>query len=106
VLGAFATSAGLTGKGDVAALPLLALALGGVSLALMPIANALSRAHERRADRYALKMTGNAPAFIAAMKRLAAQNLAEEEPSRLVQILFHTHPPIAARIAAARDYRA
>jgi STE24 endopeptidase len=106
VLGAFATSAGLTGKGDVAALPLLALALGGVSLALMPIANALSRAHERRADRYALKMTGNAPAFIAAMKRLAAQNLAEEEPSRLVQILCHTHPPIAARIAAARDYRA
>lgn len=106
VLGAFAMSAGLMGKGDVAALPLLALALGGVSLALMPIANALSRAHERRADRYALKMTGNAPAFIAAMKRLAAQNLAEEEPSRLVQILFHTHPPIAARIAAARDYRA
>jgi STE24 endopeptidase len=104
VLSAFATSAGLAGKGDVAGLPLLVLALGGVSLALMPIANALSRAHERRADRYALKMTGNAPAFIAAMKRLAAQNLAEEEPSRLVQILFHTHPPIAARIAAAREY--
>ena len=105
VLGLFAGSAGLTGKGDVAALPLLALALGGVSLALMPIANALSRAHERRADRYALKMTGNAPAFITAMKRLAAQNLAEEEPSRLVQILFHTHPPISARIAAAREYK-
>ncbi len=105
VLDMLAESAGLTGKGDVAALPLLALALGGVSLALMPIANALSRAHERRADRYALKMTGNAPAFIAAMKRLAAQNLAEEEPSRLVQILFHTHPPIASRIAAAKQYR-
>lgn len=106
VLGLFASDAGLTGKGDVAALPLVALALGAVSLALMPIANALSRAHERRADRYALKMTGNVPAFIAAMKRLAAQNLAEEEPSRLVQILFHTHPPIAARIAAAKAYRA
>jgi STE24 endopeptidase len=102
VLGVFAASAGLTGKGDVAGLPLLVLALAGVSLALMPIANALSRAHERRADRYALKMTGNAPAFITAMKRLAAQNLAEEEPSRIVQILFHTHPPIAARIAAAK----
>jgi STE24 endopeptidase len=104
VLGMFAVSAGLTGKGDVAGLPLLVLALGGVSLALMPIANALSRAHERRADRYALTMTGNAPAFITAMKRLAVQNLAEEEPSRLVQILFHTHPPISARIAAAREY--
>jgi STE24 endopeptidase len=104
VLGVFATSAGLEGKGDIAGLPLLVLAGGAVSLALMPVANALSRAHERRADRYALAMTRNAPAFITAMKRLAAQNLAEEEPSRLVQILFHTHPPIAARIAAAREY--
>ena len=104
VLSMFAASVGLEGKGDVAGLPLLVLAVGAVSLALMPVANALSRAHERRADRYALKMTRNAPAFIAAMKRLAAQNLAEEEPSRLVQVLFHTHPPINARIAAARRF--
>jgi STE24 endopeptidase len=104
VLGTFALSLGLTGKGDVAALPLLVLTFGAVSLALMPIANAVSRAHERRADRYALQMTRNAPAFITAMKRLSAQNLAEEQPSRLVQ-LFHTHPPISARIAAARAYQ-
>ena len=103
-LGTFAASVGLEGKGDIAALPLLVLAAGAVSLALMPMSNALSRAHERRADRYALTMTRNAPAFINAMRRLAAQNLAEEEPSRLVQVLFHTHPPTAARIAAARDY--
>ena len=104
VLGMFAMSAGLQGKGDVAGAPLLVLSAGAVSLALMPVSNALSRAHERRADRYALRMTRNAPAFIAAMKRLAAQNLAEEEPSRLVQVLFHTHPPINARIAAARRF--
>ena len=106
VLAMFAMSAGLEGKGDVAGVPLLVLAAGAVSLALMPVSNALSRAHERRADRYALKMTRNAPAFIAAMRRLAAQNLAEEEPSRLVQVLFHTHPPITARIAAARRFEA
>jgi STE24 endopeptidase len=105
VLGTFSASLGLEGKGDVAALPLLVLAAGAVSLTLMPMSNALSRAHERRADRYALTMTRNAPAFINAMRRLAAQNLAEEEPSRLVQVLFHTHPPIAARIAAAREYQ-
>jgi STE24 endopeptidase len=105
VLGTFSASLGLEGKGDVAALPLLVLAAGAVSLTLMPVSNALSRAHERRADRYALTMTRNAPAFINAMRRLAAQNLAEEEPSRLVQVLFHTHPPTAARIAAAREYQ-
>jgi STE24 endopeptidase len=104
VLGVFSTSAGLAGKGDVAGLPLLVLAAGAVSLALMPMSNALSRAHERRADRYALRMTGNAAAFISAMKRLAAQNLAEEEPSRIVEVLFHTHPPISARIAVAREF--
>lgn len=105
VLGTFAASLGLESKGDVAALPLLVLAAGAVSLSLMPVSNAFSRSHERRADRYALTMTRNAPAFINAMRRLAAQNLAEEEPSRLVQVLFHTHPPTAARIAAAREYQ-
>jgi STE24 endopeptidase len=83
---------------------LLVLTLGGVALALLPIANALSRAHERRADQYALRMTRNAPAFVSAMKRLAAQNLAEERPSRAVEIFFHSHPPIRARIAAANAW--
>ena len=104
VLARLAMSFGLTGKGDVAVLPLLLLAAGAVSLALMPVANAFSRAYERRADRYALEMTRNVPAFVSAMKRLGAQNLAEEHPSRLVQILFYTHPPISARIDAAQAW--
>jgi len=104
VLDRFAGSFGLTGKGDIAALPLLLLAAGAVSLALLPVANALSRAHERQADRYALEMTRNVPAFISAMRRLAAQNLAEEHPSRLVQFLFYTHPPIGDRIDAAQTW--
>ena len=95
---------GLTGKDDVAALPMLLLAVGAVSVLLLPLANAVSRAHERRADRYALDMTGNAPAFISAMKRLGAQNLAEERPSRLVELLFYSHPPMAARVDAARAW--
>ena len=97
---------GIVAKDDVAALPALVLAGGAVSLALLPLANAVSRAHERRADRYALEMTNNAAAFSSAMKRLGAQNLAEERPSRLVEILFHSHPPIAARLEAARTWQA
>jgi Zn-dependent protease with chaperone function len=38
------------------------------------------------------------------MKRLAAQNLAEEDPSRLVQVLFYSHPPIRARIDSAHAW--
>ena len=95
---------GLMGKGDLAALPVLVLVVGAVSLALLPVANALSRVHERRADRYALDVTGNADAFISAMKRLGSQNLAEERPSRLVEVLFYSHPPMADRIEAARRW--
>jgi STE24 endopeptidase len=96
---------GLAGKADIAGLPILVLAGGAVSLVLLPLVNAVSRAHERRADRYALDMTSNADAFISAMKRLGAQNLAEERPSRIVELLFHSHPPIAARLEAARNWQ-
>ena len=105
VLSAFAGAFGLLGKADIAALPLLVLAIGGVSLVLMPLAHAFSRAHERRADRFALAMTRNGEAFITAMRRLASQNLAEERPSPLVELLFHSHPSTAARIAAAEEWK-
>jgi STE24 endopeptidase len=104
VLSFYAMSFGLAGKSDIAALPLVLLTVGAVSTMLMPLVNALSRAHERRADRFALDVTRNAAAFITAMRRLGTQNLAEEYPSRLVELLFHTHPSIRARIAAAQKW--
>jgi STE24 endopeptidase len=97
-------SLGLSGKADVASMPLVLLAASAVSLLLVPAAHALSRHHERRADRYALELTGGADAFVSAMKRLASQNLAEERPSRLTELLFHSHPSTSARIAAARSW--
>jgi STE24 endopeptidase len=93
---------GLRSVGDVAGLPLLLLAAGAVSVAMLPIAHAMSRAFERNADRFALRLTGNPGAFISAMRRLGAQNLAEENPSKIVQWLFYSHPPIRERIAAAQ----
>jgi STE24 endopeptidase len=101
VLAAAGVTLGLSGQGDLAALPVLALTAGGVGVALLPVVRAWSRHQERRADRYALEMTDNAAAFISAMKRLSLQNLAEERPSRTVEVLFHSHPPTSARLAAA-----
>jgi STE24 endopeptidase len=95
---------GLRGSGDIAGLPLLLLATGAMMLALAPVAHAISRAFERRADRFALTLTGNPAAFISAMRRLGAQNLAEERPSRIVQWLFYSHPPVTERIAAAQAF--
>ncbi|CAN5826491.1 hypothetical protein BH24ACI5_BH24ACI5_09520 [soil metagenome] len=93
---------GLSGPADPAGMPLLLLAAGGVLLVTAPLVNAFSRANERRADRFALTLTGRPEPFISAMRRLGAQNLVEEEPSRGTVWLFHTHPPIEERISMAR----
>ena len=95
---------GITAKDDIAALPALLLAIGAVSVVLLPAANAFSRACERRADRFAMEMTRNATAFASAMRRLASQNLAEEQPPKVVELLFHSHPPIRARLDAAQEW--
>lgn len=86
---------------DLAGLPLAALAAGAVFLLATPLAFAMSRANERRADDYALRLTGGTGAFVSAMRRLAAQNLAEPAPSRVVVWFFHSHPPVDDRIARA-----
>lgn len=103
-LGRFGASYGISRTSDVAGLPLLVLAAGAVSLLLTPFANATSRYNERRADRFALTLTGRSAPFISAMRRLAAQNLADERPSRPVFWFFHTHPTIEQRTAAARAF--
>ena len=103
-LAALSDRFGLRSVADPAGLPLLLLAAGAVSLVMMPVAHAVSRAYERSADRFALDLTKNPRAFISAMRRLGAQNLAEEHPSRIVQWLFYSHPPITERIAAARAF--
>ena len=106
VLHALSAPAGLRGMDDVAGLPMLLLAAGAVSLVMVPAAHAMSRAFERSADGFALRLTRNPEAFISAMRRLGAQNLAEEHPSTLVQWLFYSHPPVRDRIAAAQAFKA
>ena len=104
VLNAVAEPLGLRGLSDPAGLPALMLAGGVWTFLLLPVVNAMSRAQERAADRYALQATRNVDAFVTAMKRLSQQNLAEEYPSKLVRWLFYSHPPIPERIDAARTF--
>lgn len=92
---------GFSQAADPAGLPLIALAAGAVMLLATPLVNAFSRANERRADAFALALTRRPEAFVSAMRRLAQQNLEEENPSPLVVGLFRTHPPMEERIRAA-----
>jgi len=95
---------GILDPTELSSLPLIALAAGAVSLLLTPIGHAWSRRHERRADRFALMLTEQPAAFISAMRRLGAQNLADERPSAATLWFFHTHPTIEERIEAARQF--
>jgi Zn-dependent protease with chaperone function len=91
------------GIADLAAMPLFALALGAFGLVTMPLGNGLSRWRESRADEYALESTRNPRAFVAAMEKLANQNLAELEPEAWVEILLYDHPPIGKRLKMGRE---
>ncbi len=95
---------GVRAPGDLASLPLIALVCRGVWGALAPVANAMSRAQERRADRDALGWTQNAPALVRTLRRLGAAHLSEDRPSRLSEVFFGRHPALAERIAAAEGW--
>src|SRR5436305_13134028 len=91
---------------DFANLPLLALISAGLSLILMPALNAYSRYNERQADRYCWMSVPSIDPSITAMVKLSAQHLSEKKPSRLVEILFHSHPAVSRRIEAAKGFAA
>src|SRR5215470_17749416 len=89
---------------DFANLPLLVLVFSLLSLVLMPARNAYSRYTERQADTYCWKSVPSVEPYVSAMEKLNRQNLGESQPSRLVEILFHSHPPVSKRIAAAQEW--
>lgn len=95
---------GLPAAPELAALPFIALIGCAVWIVATPLRHALSRSQERRADRFALTLTGSSDAFSAAVRRLGARHLAEERPSALTQWLYHRHPPVAERLALAQTF--
>lgn len=105
-LAAWSGPLGFRSLDDFANLPLLLLVGGGISLLALPLANAYSRQLERQADAFALRVTGSREAFIAAMEKLAEQNLAQRRPPPWLEFIFYSHPSIEKRIAFARAWQA
>ena len=95
---------GFAGVSDVAAFPALGLILGIYGFLTSPLDNAVSRWRERLADEYALQTTGKNDAFASAFVRLANQNLGEVDPEKWVVFMFYSHPPLAERIAMAKNW--
>ena len=96
-----AARTGVDSPGDVASLPLWSLVGLGHAAVLGPAFAAYSRAIERRADRFAIGLTGDGPAYARAMLRLAHQNMSDPSPPSWLVRTMATHPPVAERVAAA-----
>jgi STE24 endopeptidase len=67
-----------------------------------PMESAISRKFEREADDFALELTGTAEPMRSALKRLAADNLANLYPHPLYAWFYYSHPPLVDRIARLR----
>jgi STE24 endopeptidase len=84
----------------------LGVAVSVVGACLVPGMNRLSRAVERRADTFALELTGDHEAFTSFERRIVVANVADPDPPRWVTALLASHPPAVERIGIARAYAA
>ncbi|MDZ7795936.1 MAG: M48 family metallopeptidase [Candidatus Marinimicrobia bacterium] len=88
----------------LSAFPLFLLCFGALNMLIVsPLSNALSRANERQADRYALNATGRTDAFQRAMAGLANRNLSNAYPGPFIKYLYYSHPPVGERLAMAEE---
>jgi STE24 endopeptidase len=63
-----------------------------------PLESAISRRFEREADDFTLELMGTAEPMGSALKRLAADNLANLSPHPLYAWFYYSHPPLVERI--------
>jgi STE24 endopeptidase len=81
--------------------PAAVLSLALVAPALTMISNQLSRAIERRADAFALELTGEPDAMVGFERRITLQNVGDPDPPRWQQLVMGTHPTTMERIGQA-----
>jgi STE24 endopeptidase len=106
LLARFGDRFGFTQLSDPASMPLLMLLLSLFSFVITPAALALSRYHERAADRFGLELTRDPHAAATGFIALQKQNLAVPRPGLLYKIWRAGHPPIGERVDAINAWAA
>lgn len=102
----FLNSAGLFQAFGLQAMPIHAglvfftLLFTPLSLVLAPLFAHFSRKHEFEADRFAASSLHTSKPMIAALKKLATDNLSNVTPHPWYVFFHYSHPPLLARIRA------
>jgi STE24 endopeptidase len=96
----------LGGLGDPRAVPLAALVVVLLELALLPFANSISRRYEAEADWVALEATRDPAALRGVVRRFSETSLSQPDPPAWSRPFLGTHPTILERIAMADAWAA
>ena len=99
----------IRGPDDWASLPALMLLISVFTFLAAPAMNSYVRHYEHEADIYGLEVThGLTPdsSEVAAQsfQILGEVDLADPNPSKLIEIWLYSHPPVSERVAFARSY--
>lgn len=73
-----------------------------VAFPISPLSSCLSRRHERQADRFACKLTGNPESLATSLIKLSKGNLSNLHPHPLYAAFHYSHPPVVQRIREIR----
>jgi STE24 endopeptidase len=95
----------LGGLGEPAAVPLAALVVVALELALLPFVNAVSRRYEAEADWVALEATRDPAAARGVFRRFSAESLAQPDPPAWSRPLLGSHPTLLERMAMANAWQ-
>jgi STE24 endopeptidase len=83
---------------------LVGILWGPVSFFLSPLGMAISREFEKEADLYSVKTIKGAKPLIAALKKMAKENLSNLRPHPLYVFFNYSHPPLLERIEYLETY--
>jgi STE24 endopeptidase len=97
---------GLPGNAFFAELVILAFVFGIVSFPVTPLFSAISRRHEREADRFAVGLAPRPESLATSLIKLSKDNLSNLHPHPLYAAVYYSHPPIVERVRTIRELAA
>ncbi|MFH2035840.1 MAG: M48 family metalloprotease, partial [Candidatus Zixiibacteriota bacterium] len=90
---------GFATLGDIASFPLLILFITVFSFVVQPVQNGISRSYEYACDSYGLQISGvTDKVAVTAFDKLSVFNLADPDPSDIIEFWFYDHPALTKRM--------